>query len=191
MCAKTVFRILFVFSLIVPQIIYAGAADLDLTFDTDGKVITDFTGGNDLGRSIAIQQDGKIIVVGKMVDSGNENFAVTRYNVDGSLDLSFGIGGRVSTDFNLGDDEAFAVALQFDGKIVVAGSSFSNGGTYDFALVRYNSDGSLDQSFGSGGKVVTDFAGDSDEARAVAVQADGKIVLPEACSTLLPEVTLQ
>jgi uncharacterized delta-60 repeat protein len=176
MFAKTGFGILCVFSLIAPQIIYAGAADLDLTFDTDGKVTTDFSAGNDLGRGVAIQPDGKIIVVGRMVDSSNTDFAVARYNVDGSLDSSFGIGGKVNTDFDLGDDEAFAVVLQFDGKIIVAGSSFSNGGTYDFAVVRYNFDGSLDQSFGAGGKVVTDFAGDSDEARAVAVQSDGKIV---------------
>jgi len=176
MYAKTFLGILCVFLFVAPQLAHAGAADLDLTFDNDGKVTTDFSGGIDLGRSVAIQQDRKIIVVGRMTNSGNADFAVARYNVDGSLDLGFGIGGKVNTDFDLGDDEAFAVVLQFDGKIVVAGSSFSNSGTYDFALARYNFDGALDLSFGNGGKVVTDFAGDSDEARAVAIQSDGKIV---------------
>jgi uncharacterized delta-60 repeat protein len=176
MYAKMFLGILCVFLFVAPQVIHAGAADLDLTFDNDGKVTTDFSTGIDLGRSVGIQQDGKIIVVGRMVDNGNNDFAVARYNVDGSLDLNFGTGGKVNTDFTIGDDEAFAVILQFDGKIVVAGSSFTLGGTYDFALARYNFDGSLDQSFGSGGKVVTDFAGDSDEARAVAIQSDGKIV---------------
>jgi uncharacterized delta-60 repeat protein len=178
MYAKTILGILCVFLFVSPQLIHAGAADLDLTFDSDGKVTTDFTGGNDLGRSVVIQQDGKLIVVGRMFNSTNSDtdFGVARYNTDGSLDMNFGVGGKVSTDFAANDDEAFAVALQTDGKIVVAGSSFSNGGTYDFALVRYNFDGSLDQSFGTGGKVATDFAGDSDEARAVAIQSDGKIV---------------
>jgi uncharacterized delta-60 repeat protein len=177
MYAKTIFGILCVFLFVVPQFIYAGAADLDLTFDNDGKVTTDFVGGSDLGRGVVIQGDGKIIVAGRMLSISNGNdFAVARYNVDGSLDLTFGSGGRVNTDFNFDDDEAFAVALQADGKIVVAGSSFNGGSSTDFALVRYSSDGNLDVTFGTNGKVTTDFAGDSDEARALVVQSDGKIV---------------
>ncbi len=87
----------------------------------------------------------------------------------GDLDLTFGTGGKVTTDFAGDGDLAFAVALQPDGKIVAAGRS-----SFDFALARYNADGSLDPTFGTGGKVTTDFG--FDEAFAVALQPDGKIV---------------
>jgi uncharacterized delta-60 repeat protein/uncharacterized repeat protein (TIGR01451 family) len=103
---------------------------------------------------------------------------LARYNADGSLDASFGTGGKVTTDFGGGSfDEAHGVALQADGKIIVAGTSTSSvpGSTLDFALARYNTDGILDSSFGTGGKVTTGFGG-FDEAHGVAVQADGKII---------------
>ncbi|MGW4896970.1 calcium-binding protein [Kitasatospora sp. NPDC004240] len=97
----------------------------------------------------------------------------TAFAAPGDLDPAFGTGGRVTTDFGGGADEARGVVVQADGKIVVAGYA---GATDDFALARYNPDGSLDTGFGTGGKVTTDFAGGSDEARGLAVQADGKIV---------------
>src|SRR3990172_3480045 len=87
----------------------------------------------------------------------------------GDLDRSFGSGGTVISDF--GGFSAASLALQPDGKMVVAGGS-----GFDFALARYNADGSLDAGFGSGGMVTTDF-GDWDGAHAVAIQADGKIVV--------------
>src|SRR5439155_8699659 len=101
------------------------------------------------------------------------------YRADGSVDLTFGSGGRVVTDFG-GDDTAFALAVQPDGKIVVAGVS-TGGGTMDFALARYDSDGALDTTFGSGGRVVTDLGGNggnggNDEAFALVVQPDGRLV---------------
>src|SRR5439155_10672104 len=101
------------------------------------------------------------------------DFALARYNADGSVDLTFGSGGRVVTDFG-GDDAAFALAVQPDGKIVVAGVS-TGGGSMDFALARYDSDGALDATFGSGGRVVTDLGG-QDEAFALVVQPDGRLV---------------
>src|SRR5207249_3267166 len=96
-------------------------------------------------------------------------FALARYNPDGSLDPSFR-GGRVVTSF-ADRDEASALALQSDGKIVVAGFSDA-GGRQDFALARYNPNGSLDPSFGSGGRALTDF-----DALALALQPDGKVVV--------------
>jgi uncharacterized delta-60 repeat protein len=156
---------------------HAASGDLDENFDVDGKVITDF-GGNDLGRGIVLQPDGKMIVAGKTFSNATKNdFAVARYNTDGSLDSNFGTSGKVITDFVQENDEAYGVALQSDGKIVVAGISSSGASTYDFAVVRYNPDGSLDSNFGSGGKVITDFAGDSDQGRALVIQSDGKIVV--------------
>ncbi len=134
---------------------------LDTNFDGDGRVNTDFRGvseGNEQLFALALQPDGKIVAVGDAGD-GNEDdyydFAVARYNTDGSLDTSFGFDGLVTTDLGSDDDEAQAVAIQPDGKIVVAGYNGLNG--YDFALTRYNSDGSLDTSFDGDGKATTDF----------------------------------
>jgi uncharacterized delta-60 repeat protein len=153
------------------------ASALDPGFGTGGKVTTNFQGRNtSAAQALAVvQADGKMVVVGHTF-AGSEDFALARYNADGNLDTAFGTGGRVTTDFGGNDDQANAVALQSDGKIVVAG--FSNGPTAgpDFALARYNADGSLDTTFGSGGRVTTDFSNDADYASAVTVQADGKIV---------------
>jgi uncharacterized delta-60 repeat protein len=116
---------------------------------------------------VAIQGDGKIVAAG--VASGD--FALARYNADGTLDTEFGSGGTITTDFG-GDDKANALALQRDGQIVVAGVA----GGLDFALARYRTDGTLDATFGSEGKVITDFSGNIDAAFAVAIQPDGMIV---------------
>jgi uncharacterized delta-60 repeat protein/uncharacterized repeat protein (TIGR01451 family) len=161
--------------LFCPGIATAASGDLDPTFGTGGKVTTDFAGSNAGANGVALQADGKIVAAG-FADSGSgSDFALARYNPDGSLDASFGTGGKVTTDFAGGSDSAFGVALQADGKIVAAGFADS-GSRGDFALARYNPDGSLDASFGTGGKVTTDFAGSGDEAFGVALQADGKIV---------------
>ncbi len=153
---------------------------LDETFDEDGMVITDFRSANSRAYDIAIQADGKIVVAGVSFNpSTSENdFALARYNSDGTLDTTFGIGGKTVTDFSGSDDFAYALAIQADGKIVVAGVSFNpSTSENDFALARYNSDGTLDATFGIGGKTVTDFS-DSDEfANDIAIQADGKIVV--------------
>src|SRR5262249_41974587 len=103
------------------------------------------------------------------------DFALARYNGDGSLDTSFGTGGEVTTVLSLADF-AESVAIQTDGKIVAAGISQQSATAQDFGLARYNSDGSLDTNFGRGGKVLTDFAGSNDGAFDVAIQTDGKIV---------------
>ena len=162
--------------LAVPGIALAAPGDLDPGFGTGGTVLTDFSGGSDEARGVAVQSDGKIVAVGY---AGNfDDFGLARYNTDGSLDSSFGTGGKVTTDFNGGSDEAQAVAVQSDGRIVVAGrSEVPEGGFNWFSLARYNSNGSLDTGFGTGGKVVVDFGtGGADDAFGVAVQADGRIV---------------
>jgi|RhiMetdeSRZDD1v2_1073273.scaffolds.fasta_scaffold391355_1 uncharacterized delta-60 repeat protein len=115
---------------------HAAAGDLDTSFGVGGKVVTDVSqtpdpfnpdSAEELAQDVAIQPDGKIIAVGFAINptNGTSDFAVIRYNPDGSLDTSFGIGGQVLTDFNNSTDEAFAIALQVDGKIVVAGSASS------------------------------------------------------------------
>jgi uncharacterized delta-60 repeat protein len=161
---------------------YDSSGNLDTGFGGDGKVTTDFIGSsNDFGYDVvAIQSDGKIVAVGAatLFDS---DFAVARYNPDGSLDTGFGTGGTVTTDINLSSDSASAVAIQSDGKIVVAGATVHTNGfgdnDFDFAVVRYNSDGSLDTSFDGDGKVTIDFSSTFDYAWDVAIQSDGKIVL--------------
>src|SRR5687767_6352812 len=159
----------------------ATPGDLDQTFDLDGRVTTDF-GSRDSAGGVVIQPDGKIVAAGFGAGPGEFDFAVARYNTNGSLDPSFGGGdGMVTTDFATSDDRGWALGIQPDGKIVVAGQTFvarSVGGSdLDFALVRYNGDGSLDTSFGGDGKVNTDLgANETDAALGVALQSDGRIV---------------
>jgi uncharacterized delta-60 repeat protein len=151
----------------------AAPGDLDPTFDGDGKVITQIA-EDDGARGVAIQADGKIVAAGSATASGNLDFALARYNTDGSLDTSFDGDGKVTTDFAAGADEALAVAVQADGKIVAGGSAAISG--VDFALTRYNTDGSLDPTFDGDGRVTTDYGFGSSQIRGLAVQADGKIV---------------
>lgn len=147
--------------------------DLDTSFGTGGKVITDFPGNaKNYINSLAIQSDGKIIAAGTVNSGSSYDFALARYNDDGTLDGTFGTGGKVVTDFAGGYDESLSVKIQSDGKIVAAGIS-DNG---KFALARYNSDGSLDSSFGTGGKVANDFSGNYSIINSIAIQSDGKIV---------------
>jgi uncharacterized delta-60 repeat protein len=161
----------FVFSVPLIRVLAAGG-DLDPTFGTGGKVTTDF-GNFEQANALIIQPDGKIVVVG-VASPGNIDFALARYETDGSLDSSFGVAGKVVTDFGF-DDNAVAVALGPNNKIAVTGVLFQGGPEADFGVALYNSDGSPDGAFGNNGKVITDFGG-LDEANAVAVQADGKVV---------------
>jgi uncharacterized delta-60 repeat protein len=166
--------------------IYAAPGELDITFDADGIVTTSVgTNGRAIGRAVALQADGKIVAVGHALigpdsQTYNQDFAVVRYNPDGSLDASFGIGGVVTTAISNGaDDVAYSVAVQADGKIVAVGWTLTNPNTSekDFAVVRYNSDGSLDTTFDGDGIAVTQISGKTDEARSVVLQSDDKIVV--------------
>ncbi|MCG6920093.1 MAG: right-handed parallel beta-helix repeat-containing protein, partial [Acidobacteria bacterium] len=154
---------------------------LDASFGAGGKVKTDLRGGQDWGAGVAVQSDGKIVMAGGSIGPGGDtDFAVVRYVANGtSLDASFGSGGMAFTPMAPGDasDEASALVLQPDGKIVVVGGATNASGDYDFAVVRYNTDGSLDTSFGFGGKVTTPIGGGDDVATAVVLQPDGRIVV--------------
>jgi uncharacterized delta-60 repeat protein len=156
----------------------AADGDLDPTFGSGGKATTDFSGRSNSASAIALQSDGKIVVAGDaLTATGPPDIAVARYNNDGSLDSSFGTGGRVTTDFAGRSDNGTAIAVQPDGKILVAGGVDLSATQFDFGLVRYNANGSLDSTFGSGGKVTTDFNGGLDGASAIGLQGDGRIVL--------------
>src|SRR5688572_5956012 len=132
---------------------------LDNTFDNDGTVITDFTGDFEFARSIAIQADNKILLAIGTTISGVFDFGIARYNVNGSLDNSFGNNGKVTTDFFQQSNTAHDIAIQEDQKILLAGFMGTTP-NHNFAIARYNPDGTLDIGFGSGGKVVTDFGED-------------------------------
>lgn len=161
-----------------PGAAWAQSGTLDPTFGSGGTVATDFARKVDLAQGVAVQGDGKIVAVGWATVGGAYRFGVARYNADGSLDGTFGSGGKVTTAFGGVEDTASAVAIQGDGKIVVAGTTDSNGNlNYQFALARYNPDGTLDSGFGTGGKVTTSFFGTYLSAHAVALQTDGKIVV--------------
>jgi uncharacterized delta-60 repeat protein len=148
----------------------ADAGDLDPTFDGDGRQTTDFTvSGRDQATDVAIQADGKIVAVGR--DAGG-TIAVARYNTDGSLDSSFDGDGKLSVPFIDPSFQTPGVAIQPDGKIVIAGGQ--NG---DFGVARYTATGTPDSGFDLDGMLTSDFAGGSDYAVAVAVQPDGKIVV--------------
>lgn len=152
------------------------AGSLDTSFGSGGVVVTDFDSNNDEGYAIAIQSDGKIIVAGCAFGGATYDFALVRYNPDGSLDESFGSGGKVTTNFdsNLGVDCAYAMKIDQYGKIVVVGKRDNQ----NFAVVRYNTNGSLDNSFGGTGYVITDIIGTSpDIAYSLAFDANNKIIV--------------
>ncbi|MFI3137597.1 MAG: Calx-beta domain-containing protein, partial [Methylococcaceae bacterium] len=127
---------------------YNSNGSLDTSFDGDGIVTTDFSSFTDEARSVTVQADGKILVAGHSGSYPNYDFALARYNSDGSLDTSFDGDGKVITTIGSSGDYGWSVAVQTDSKILVTGFS-NNGSNYDFALVRYNSDGSLDETFGA------------------------------------------
>ena len=209
---------------------YNPNGSLDTSFSGDGKQTTDFGGRRRRRAAVALQADGKIVVVGAVggqdratsrspattrtarstraspatasrrptsaarrrrtawrsrptarsssvgtgVDGIDGDFALARYNPNGSLDTSFSGDGKQTTDFGRLRRPANGVALQADGKIVVAGPRRRQ--RRDFALARYNADGTLDTSFSGDGKQTTDFGGSDDAGDGVALQADGKIV---------------
>ena len=155
----------------------------DLAFGSHG--IVRFDSGlsqDDIARSGLVQPDGRIVVAGVSDVSGGQDFLVARFRADGSRDATFGRGGFATSDIGEAArdlDYAFAVALQRDGKIVVAGQT-STGPNIDVAVVRYTSRGALDRTFGKGGKVRVDFGSGSDTAYAVVVLPSGKILVGAA-----------
>jgi uncharacterized delta-60 repeat protein len=158
---------------------------LDATFGGDGKVATNLTRGEDRADELAIQPlDGKIVVAGAANYLSNRaRFTVVRYEADGTLDATFDGEGKVMTDMTSTFDAAFGVAIQADGKIVVAGQAANRMG-----LARYDTGGSLDNTFGGDGKVTTNFTSELDYADDVAIQAgDGRIIAAGAIRFFGPD----
>ena len=157
---------------------FAQAGALDTSFSGDGRATTDFSPRDDFAAAVALQADGKIVVAGVSAwDGANPTFALARYNANGTLDTTFGGDGRVATNFTPREDGAYGVAIQADGKIVAAGDAGLRSGDSRFAVARYNTDGTLDTSFGGDGKVTTEFTSRDDPVAGLVIQADGRIVL--------------
>jgi uncharacterized delta-60 repeat protein len=159
---------------------YNDNGTLDANFGTGGKVITDLgSHGGSVGQ-IQLQTDGKILVAGGTYDGHHFDFELARYNTNGSLDTSFSGDGKVTTSLVSGDDRATSVVIQPDGKIIVGGwaliSEFDANAAHEFALIRYNANGSVDTTFGDAGVVLTEI-GLWSEGMSVKVQADGKVVI--------------
>lgn len=149
---------------------YTTAGQPDGSFSGDGIQTVDF-GGEDVARAVAVQGDGSIVVAGVTVGN-TANIALARLTSSGGPDVGFGNSGKVTTSVSAGDDGAWAVLVQGDGRIVVAGDADG-----DFVLVRYTSTGELDAGFGTGGIARTDVSSDAhDSARALVRQGDGKLV---------------
>jgi uncharacterized delta-60 repeat protein len=156
---------------------YNPDGSVDQSFGSGGTVLTLPPGGFGFGNAVVVQPDGRIVVAGRSDDEGSADFALWRYNPDGTVDSSFGDGGFVSTDFFGGFNGAFSLILQPDGKLVAGGFEGHDSTGSNYALVRYNPDGGLDATFGSGGRVSTDFFGLDEIGRALALQSDGKLVM--------------
>jgi uncharacterized delta-60 repeat protein/LPXTG-motif cell wall-anchored protein len=174
-----------VIAISAPLFIFGGTSaltvdvTLDPDFGTNGTVTTSFGTVYDLALGATLQPDGKILVVGTSVTASNYSsgdFAVVRYNSDGTLDTTFGTGGTVTTKIRT-DDVAFSMAIEPDGKIILGGGSTSIDEHLGSAVVRYNSDGTLDTTFGIDGIITTDFFEKNDPVKAVFLQSDGKILL--------------
>ncbi|MBK6587582.1 MAG: PD40 domain-containing protein [Acidobacteria bacterium] len=139
-----------------------------------------------MALAVKLQPDGKILVGGLASHPPfDDDFGLARYNSDGSPDSDFGVGGKVTTDFGGEHDGVNSLLLLPGGKIVAVGVSWSEGHEDDFALACYNSDGSLDTSFGVGGKVITDLGRNVDDIGIGSVLADGKIVVAGSTNSTL------
>jgi uncharacterized delta-60 repeat protein len=161
-----------------------GPGALDTSFATAGVARTAVGPTDDHAEAMVVQPDGKVVVAGWGNGPLGYAFELVRHERDGTLDATFGDGGRVVAAIGHGADEVHAMALQPDGKLLVAGTVDESPKGKSFALARFNADGSLDAGFGTGGQVITSFGSQSDEAFAIALQPDGRIVLGGHTATL-------
>ncbi len=170
---------------------YDAQGNLDASFGLGGIVLANRV-PSELMHALVLQPDGKVVVGGESfsAEQWGYDFEIARYLQDGTPDDAFGKDGHVTTDFAGGSDTISGLALQSDGKLVAAGVTFPRGRRpfswrpTDIVLARYGADGALDATFGGGGRVVTDVAGGSDDARAVLIAPDGRIVVAGSADKL-------
>lgn len=158
----------------------AAPGSLDLSFGSGSGKVIETIGGDDNAHAMLVQPDRKIVVVGACGAPTNRDFCVARFDSSGALDATFSSDGRVVTPIGAGNSDAYAVALQTDGKLVVAGAC-GNGGSRDICLVRYNPNGTINGNFATNGVAITAVGTGEDAAAGVAIQSDGKIVVAGTC----------
>jgi len=169
---------------------YKANGGIDSTFGSNGRSIGPVGTQANYIECIILQPDGKIIAIGNSYNQINSDFVLLRYNNNGTIDSSFGVSGKVITAVGLYDDYAYKAAIQSDGKIVVAGSSVDSTYVSAFAVVRYNTNGGIDSSFGKNGRIVKHlghfitYIGNtyygqysSEYANNILIQTDGKIIV--------------
>lgn len=154
------------------------SGSFDTSFNSTGFVETVFSSGENLIFDLALQSNGKIVAVGVDNFAIDNDFAVARYLSDGTLDTSFNTTGLAALDLNSNNDDARATAIQSNGKIIVAGYTTPGGGDFDFALVRFNSNGTLDSTFGTSGITILDInsAGADDLIYDIALDSQDRII---------------
>lgn len=160
---------------------YLPSGALDTSFNATGKVMTPIAAGDDAASAVALQPDGAIVVAGYCSNGSNYDFCLARYLPSGALDTTFNATGKVTTPIGSSEDVAHAIALQPDGKIVVAGNCLV-GSNYDFCIARYLPGGAPDLSFNASGKAIAAIGSNRDLAFAITLQPDGKIVVAGGCS---------
>lgn len=156
----------------------------DTSFSSDGRFTLDFGGNDDTCAAVVIQADGRIVVAGATQDDTARNFALARFHPSGALDTTFGTGGRQQVQFDVfgaNNSEALAIAVQPNGRLLVAGNMSVTGVTRQMAVARLLPDGSYDSSFNGIGRQrvqgIGDVATDYSRAHAIALDASGRILL--------------
>ncbi len=160
---------------------YLPSGTLDASFGSAGKIITAFSNRDDVVNAMLLQPDGKLVLVGSCNNGTTTDVCALRYEINGTLDASFGSGGKLITVVGSGNSDASAVALQPDGKLLIAAQCVS-GSTIDFCTLRYNANGTLDASFGTSGTLVTSVGAGNDFVTAMTLQPDGKLILAGHCA---------
>jgi uncharacterized delta-60 repeat protein len=158
---------------------------LDSTFGTGGIVTTGFGTIIDSANAMILDNNNRLVIAGSKYDQSNSDVILARYNADGTLDSTFGIGGKVITNLGFNLDDANALIRDSNNRLVIAGFSGPFG---DFAIARYNTDGTLDTSFGTGGIVRTDFATNNDYANALILDYRNRLVVAGLSAALDDEV---
>jgi uncharacterized delta-60 repeat protein len=153
---------------------------LDSSFSGNGSAIVNVNGTSDIANAVAVDQNGRIVLAGVCTPSGQRDFCLARLTPDGALDNSFDNNGRLSTEID-GDDEAVAVAIRRDGKILVAGTCKQGVNDSNFCVARYETDGALDTTFFSTGTRTFDMYGQNDNAAAVLSQTDNRVIVAGTC----------
>jgi uncharacterized delta-60 repeat protein len=158
---------------------FANSGVLDLAFGDQGIATFALPEGLrfDSETPLALQANSQVVVAGHSYPGADADFTVGRYNADGTSDTAFGNAGTATFDIAGGNDFARALAVQADGKLLVAGTSDTGNGDFDVSVIRLHADGSLDTTFGDGGKATFDFEGGRDAAQTINAQENGTILI--------------